>query len=376
MAGIDNKLVDDYINGNDIIGISLEQLEDNKIFMENVIATSNDYKMYYHASNRVKGDIGFVKFLIKKFKDKTDFLCEVADNYFDSAIDDYNSIELAIIMTAFLKGKDDDRFLKYKMMRDVLYAALRLQVERVKNSEKDDYEFQCDTGMGFAYILETYGYNEIVTDFCAKKMLNELFVEDYYALDRILHNQYSSVNKMESKGIYNVLINAIRLYDDFLANYVCIRKELLKRVIDKYNNVIKRWDNYVDVDEVKRFDKVFEEVEEYMSDKEYDSFLSGRELGIIAGIDLRIEEKLVKYGILDHSDIKSYREDSEYYDEILKNSFNDRSNLNNIKRIMKSLLLNNKIEPKEEKQSEKTCKILSLEDYKKKLNKIKSRQIK
>ena len=371
MAKYDIKILNDYINGNDISGYTLEELENDKLFMEHVIDITCDYKMYNHASFDVKTNPGFIRFLIKRFSDKLDFLCNAVDFYFDNTKDEHSSMEIAIIMTAILKSKDDDRFLKYEMMRDVLYAALRLQVEEVKYVEREDYEFQYDTGLGFWYIFDVYKNNEIVTDFYAKKMLKELFIEDYYALDRVIHRQYSSVKEIENKGKVNVLIDAIRVHDNMLASYICVHKDLLKRSINKLDSAIKRWDKYVDIDESNRFDMIYEQVKNYMDDDDKRSLLSGKELETVVGMQLGIDEKLVKYGIIDQIDVDLYEEDKKYYSDIISSSFKDRLNYKNIKMIMKKLLIDDEIIDRRENSN---CKILRMEDYRNNKKKTKSGQ--
>ncbi|UKI57644.1 MAG: hypothetical protein L6V81_10110 [Clostridium sp.] len=55
-----------------------------KIFMMQVISVSGDNNFYNLCSDIVKCDYEFVKYLIIKFRDKIDFVCEVADYFFKS----------------------------------------------------------------------------------------------------------------------------------------------------------------------------------------------------------------------------------------------------------------------------------------------------
>lgn len=366
-----SKLVNDYIDGKDIKEYSIEQLENNKYFMEKVLDTSNDYKMYHYCSDKVKTDTGFIRFLIKKFNNNLNFLCNAVDYYSEHTNDNDNIIEISIIMRDLLKANNDERFYKYELMRDVLYTALRLQVEHAKYFEKEDYKFQSDTGLGFWYIFDLYKNNRIVTDFYAKKMLHELFVEDYYALDKILHKQYSSLEELENKGIYNALIDVVRIYDEMLSDYLCVNKELLKEVIYKYKHVAKRWDKYVDVNESNRFDILGGQLEDYFKDKEEMGVLSEREIVTIAGMKYGIEEKLVQFQIIDTLDIDIVNENKKNYKEVLKHSFLDKMYYRNIKNIIKSNLFSNE---QVEEINEKKCKVLNLENYRKPINREKTRQ--
>lgn len=357
-----NKLVNDYIDGKDISDFPIEQLENNKYFMERVLDVSNDYKMYFYCSNKVKTDTGFIRFLIKKFNNNLDFLCNCVDYYTKNTDDNDNIIEISIIMRNLLKSKNDDRYYQYELMRNVLYTALRLQVEHAKYFEKDDYKFQSDMGLGFWYIFDLYKNNKIVTDFYAKKMINELFIDDYYALDRILHKQYQSLEELEEKGIYNALIEAIRIYDEMLLDYICVNKELLKDVIVKYKYVSKRWDKYVDVNESNRFNILGGEIEDYFDEHKEKGILSEREIVTIVGMKYGIQDKLVQYQLIDSLDIDIVNEDKKNYKDVLNHSFIDKMNYNNIKNIIKSNLFSTE---QVEEINEHKCKILNIENYKK-----------
>ena len=363
MAKIDEKLIDNYINGEYIDEDLLSKIEKSKYFMEKVIDKSNDYKMYYYCSDDIKSDTGFMRFLIKKFSNNIDFLCEAGDFYFGHYKDEIGSIEIAVLLKIILKNKDDDRYQKYEMISNIMYSALRLQVECVKEEEKDNYKFKYDAGLGFWYVFDSFKNNEIVTKFYAKNMLDELFVLDYYALDRILHNQFSSVEELENKGVYNVLINIITIYDNMLAAYVAVHKSLLKKVIEKFYKVIKRWDKYVDVEESSKYDNICTEVEEYMSDKYDTSIMSEDELFSLIGSQLGIQDKFIQYKLIDETDVKMIEEGEENYHYILSNSIPDRINYNNVKSIIKSTLFPNQVRQEEKYQ---TCKILQLDDYRKK----------
>lgn len=357
-----DKIVNDYINGVEIHDISLEKLENNKIFMEKVLTKTNDYRMYFYCSDKVKKDTGFIRFLIKKFINNIDFLVEAVDYYMDNTTDEDNIIEISIIMRNLLKSKGDERYSKYELMRDVLYTALRLQVEQVKYFEKEDYKFQSETGLGFWYIFDLYKNNETVTNFYAKKMINEIFIDDYYALDKILHKKYASVDELERKGIFNVLIDATRIYDDILADYVCVHKELLKSVLRKYEYTVKRWNKYIDLDEYKKFNDIDEKINEFMDEQEQQGSLTIPELIALVGIDLGIEKKLVQYQIIDQLDIKIAKEDKKNYKNILKYSFVDKMHYRNIKNIIKSVIFENNVV---KEINEDKCKILNIENYRK-----------
>ena len=362
MAVIDEKILDDYINGEYIDEELVKRLENNKLFMERVIDKTNDYKMYYYCSEKVKSDSGFIRFLMKKYMNNLDFLCEISDYYFERCDKDPYAIEIALLARVILKKQEDDRYLKYEQIRDLMYGSLRFLVESEKRYREDDYLFQSDIGMGFWYVFDVHKNNELVIDFYAKKMLEEIFLLSYYGLDRILHNQYSSIEEIEDTGLYSVLIKIISIYDNMLSGYVRIpsHRNLLKKPIEKLNTVLKRWDSYVDVNESAKYDSISNEVEKYMDDKYDTSTLSGEELLTMVGKQLGIKEKMIHYQLIDETDIKMLEEDEENYHFIICTSSSDRANYNTVKNIVKSTLFPNQTPQKEEKPA---GKILKLDDY-------------
>ena len=372
--GKNDELLNKYINGDDLSEETIEKLENNKYFMEKVIDITNDPKMYHYCSKKVKTDPGFIRFLMKKFINNLDFICDAVDYYFNNSqcdeesVIDNDYVEIAIILRAILKRKDDDRYTRYDLMEDVMYASLRFQVEDAKREYKDDYEYQYDMGLGFWYIFDTYMNNEIVINYYARKMLNEIFIEDYYALDKILHNKYSTVEEIEDKGIYCVLINVISIYDNMLAAYVAVHKDLLKKPIKKLGYVLKRWNKYVDLKETNMYEQIFTDVEEYMRDKDENSILSEKDLLTFIGLNLGITDKLVQHQLIDLIDVNIVKEEQNNIIETIKSSLPDRINYNNVKSIIKSIIFPNQNRLEDTRTA---GKILRLDDFRKKQEKEK-----
>ena len=102
MKKIDISLIRKYVNGEDLGEYSIEQLENDKDFMMGVISYTNDTKMYSSCSELVKQDYEFVKYLVLKFKDNSEFITAVADNYLDNTDTDWERRELNIIMEKVL----------------------------------------------------------------------------------------------------------------------------------------------------------------------------------------------------------------------------------------------------------------------------------
>ena len=107
MKKYNRDLISKYINGEEIIDYNIEELEDDKDFMMQVISISNDYNFYNLCSEKVKLDYDFIKYLILKFKNNINFICDVANEYIEKTEDDFARTELALIMRDLTKNNEE-----------------------------------------------------------------------------------------------------------------------------------------------------------------------------------------------------------------------------------------------------------------------------
>jgi len=150
MKKIDISLVKKYINGEDLGEFTSEQLENDKDFMMGVISYTNDPKMYSFCSESVKQNYEFVKYLVLKFKDNSEFITAIADNYLDNTDTDWERRELNIIMEKVLPKELAE---KYEMINETLYFEKRLEVEI---AEAKDSKLESMIGMGFWLMFDQY----------------------------------------------------------------------------------------------------------------------------------------------------------------------------------------------------------------------------
>ena len=145
MNKYDNKIVNDYINGNDIDDFNIDDLENDSMFMKKVIVASNDRNFYRLCSDRVKKDYNFIKFVIYKFKEDIEFISKVADEFLDCNDDLLFRNELLIIMCDlnFLINKNEMNFNELKHYKNVKKLIIKIL------SEDSSVEFdQCDKDLG------------------------------------------------------------------------------------------------------------------------------------------------------------------------------------------------------------------------------------
>lgn len=287
MKKIDISLVKNYVNGEDLGEFTIEQLENDKDFMMSVISYTNDIKMYSFCSDKVKQDYEFVKYLVLKFKDNSDFITFVADNYLDNTETDWESKELSIIMERVLPRELSE---KYQVLNEISYFTKRLEIEIV---EAKDSKLESMVGMGFWLIFDQYNGSNIILDYFANNMIGEIIRDNNINFEKMLHTQFKSADKITEMGINSYIVKFIGFYDSMLSSYVSTHIDIIKPIANKIKLIQDDWDKYSCVDEFKRYNKMLDMVHEYMSMS--NSNMTENEVLYYVANELGIAKKVKQY---------------------------------------------------------------------------------
>ncbi len=287
MKKIDISLVKNYVNGEDLGEFTIEQLENDKDFMMSVISYTNDIKMYSFCSDKVKQDYEFVKYLVLKFKDNSDFITLVADNYLDNTETDWESKELSIIMERALPRELSE---KYQVLNEISYFTKRLEIEIV---EAKDSKLESMVGMGFWLIFDQYKGSNIILDYFANNMIGEIIRDNNINFEKMLHTQFKSADKITEMGINSYIVKFIGFYDSMLSSYVSTHIDIIKPIANKIKLIQDDWDKYSCVDESKRYNKMLDMVHEYMSMS--NSNMTENEVLYYVANELGIAKKVKQY---------------------------------------------------------------------------------
>jgi len=287
MKKIDISLVKKYVNGEDLGEFTSEQLENDKDFMMWVISYTNDIKMYSFCSESVKLNYEFVEYLVLKFKDNSEFIMTVADNYLDNADTDWESKELSIIMEKVLPKELAE---KYEVLNETSYFTKRLEVEIAKAK---DSKLEFMVGMGFLLMFDQYNGSDIILDYYANNMVGEIIRDNNIDFEKMLHTQFKSASKITEMGINNYIVNFISCYDSMLSSYVSTHLDIIKPIANRIKRIQDDWDKYLSVDETRRYNNMLDMVHEYMSMS--DSNMGENEVLYYVANELRIKEKVKQY---------------------------------------------------------------------------------
>lgn len=348
MKKYSKELIDKYIKGEDIKNYQIEELENDKDFMIQVIKETNDKKIYNLCSENVKKDYEMVKFLTLNYNNDLDFITSIADKYLKEIGDSLERIELALIMLDLTSKKDNEKAAKYKMIVDTIFFSKRLEVEICKAKENND-DYSKEVGMGFWYMFDLYNSSDIVIKFFARKTIEAIFSEYDINLERVLHSKFKKAEDINLQGINNYMINFIGMYDQMLASYVSTNIELLSDFSNEISNVIDNWKNYDEKAERKRYNDMIEQVHEYMGNT--DSVMTETDILYYVAKQLGIVEKLAYYDgisneffedIIEDIDIKDldYAND-DFVTFTINNSIAERKYYLDVKKIMLNSLFGN-----------------------------------
>ncbi len=267
-----NSLIDAYINGEDIPFFNIEDLENDYIFMKQVIDRSNDKKIYYLCSDNLKNNYDFVKYLITKFKDDISFIYEVFNYFYNNTSKniDIKTLELLVIIDNILSklnfnlydidGNDLKKIIYFKQLLESHYYLIKHIIkEEPKITEQD--------GLGFFCIEFGFDNSKIISDYFAKRFLNEIFCietsefQNKMNFEKFIH--FKTKTKPDLKYKNTFIINIVNSYSPFLADYISLNLYLLTDIIKELEQVLKNWDKYILNLNKDRFEIIFKFVDEY-----------------------------------------------------------------------------------------------------------------
>lgn len=262
---------------------------------------------------------------------------------FDKKIDD-NKFEKTIIKYNETKNTSDLEDAK------LYYNKKRVEYEIIIQRE-EDYEWKQNWGMGFWFVLNEYKGNQIISDFIAKCMLNEIYEEnDGFNLKSYLHSKFKSKKDLLKIGIKQYIINSLMSYDECLSGYLQVHIDLISDIESRIKYIVNNWDSYQskEINSEELLD-VIDEFVSYAGDCDYDTIDLAYYLKYELGIDC-----LMAYG--DLSDESGLSEE-EYYKFTFENpTLQQQKLLMNLKKVIINYLRDNKfsvpyIQTEEDKKS-------------------------
>ncbi len=240
------KIVLDYINGNDIVGYELDELENNAAFMLDVMRVTMDKKMYNFCSEKLKHDYSFVRDVVELFADDDEFITQIVMDYINYLGDskDIKAMELMIIVTNILvkKRKYDLNSILFKTL--AFFLVENTEIAAYLDSSLDPASKK-KMGLGFAIVVTDYGKSPIILDFYARKLLDTIFYHHpNRKFEEIIHHRFKTFEELKAYGIEKFIIDYVRLFDQTLASYLSFHLDAIESITNDILYLEGNWNNY------------------------------------------------------------------------------------------------------------------------------------
>lgn len=200
-----------------------------------------------------------------------------------------------------------------------------------------------EIGLGFKYIFDEYSNSKIIISFMVTKLIEEILNENDLELE--LHLNFNSAEQIRKNGVNKVLINYISNYDEMLSSYLTSNIGLLEDAKIELNKILNRWVDYENKKEKIKYNKMIEQVENYLSS--VDTIFTPADVMYYIANKLGVIEKLAKYDKINQLVYQSILENIS--DDIFTEPVNcpeEKEHYNAVKNIMtealfgKSLVVN------------------------------------
>lgn len=351
MAKYPIKLILDYINGEELNGYDIDVLENDPLFMKEVINVSNDKKTYNLCSDSVKKNYQFVKFLIQKFNKDSKFISDIAQQYLDSSTDELTNLEILILMCNILSPECNE-YIRFKTLLFVMQKREEIDIEATKiDAQKNDPSLLNDIGeTGFLIVYDDFNTSQIITDYFAKQFLERLLDPEKHTFEDFLHTRFNSLEELNNTPIKTYLIEYISYYDSMLASYISTHIQLLEETLSKIELIKRRWNTYPARLESLKYHRLFDYIQKYFEAIDYQCSYSEDEMLYLISEELGITSTTIKYD-------PSMSVDSEEFEETLEEvkqidlttmPFKDLSHYNNIRNIVIRFLSANSLKELED----------------------------
>ena len=219
----------------------------------------------------------------------------------------------------------------FQTIYETIYDVIRVKIEYTKQKKNITKEI----GLGFKYIFDEYSNSKIILSFMATKMIEKILNEDDFELE--LHLNFKSAEQIRKIGINKLLINYISNYDKMLSSYLTSNISLFEDAKLELNKILNRWVDYENKKEKIKYNKMIEQVENYLSS--VDTIFTPADVMYYIANKLGIIEKLAKYDNISQLVYQSILENisDDIFAELV-NCPEEKEHYNAVKNIMTEAL--------------------------------------
>ena len=275
MKKYNEKLIEDYVLGNDIEDYDIVDLENDFDFMYDVLIYTKDTEMFNFCSDELKNNVRFLREVLDIFKDDKKIVLKLVNPYIQNLMkknekvlkeDEICHNELLILASSILEGSEFDDAFYINYYAGEIYKQDIAKINEInKNFEK--YGLTEDIGLGFIYILTKYNNSTIMNEFYAEGMINSLFYNDSnYTYEQLIHLSTCNKEAINGKAVNKFILDYIFMYDKNLGNYAAKNMIVLTKLRKSIKVVYENWDNYIENLNSRRALIVGQELEDFVTE--------------------------------------------------------------------------------------------------------------
>ena len=330
------NLIQEYLDGGELEGYDVNELEDNPAFMREAILASGDKKLYNLCSDKVKADYKFVDFLLTRFHFDFDFIDKAAEHFLEATEDEDDFIAIVVKMCNILKrAKQPDLFAKYRIIYMARFLANTVEIVAYFGAHPEDVE---NLGAGFFFMKDMYDFNEEVLKYFAVEFIRYIF-EEKADLEYELHQDVKEPSEIQEMGVNNYMVRLLNRFDPTLADYAAIHPDILEDLRKEIAFYASKWHLYEDKQEAYDYQTMYSRVHDYFESLTDQGLIGEDSYIYYIGRELGISEKLAKFEgyTMEEYEAEYSDEDIDFIEEMLGN-MQERIIYTNIKKIMENAL--------------------------------------
>lgn len=358
MKKIDIKLVNDYINGNEL---PFEELENDIDFMESVLVKSKDKKMFNFSSDELKNNIEYIIFTIELFKDDIKFITNIVDEYLKNNLEASDEkAKLLVLICQIINDDKDEKYIEYVNELKIIYTIIRVEFEIIKENLKVDDESKESLQKGYSLLNSWYSYDELLVKSFSRLMIEKIF-EEKRPLEKYFHEHYTSINTLREYGVKKLIIDIINTFDYNLGYYVMGHMDLVETEYQEINSIFMNWENYESNLKRTKYNIIYDYVHNYLVEYKLEEL--EHEILHLIGIELNINEDVKQYlngsdtFIIDDGDVIEI--ENEYLiDSKSELDFYTLRHYEELKEYIRSIIFDNKVD--EDDSTDNKCNIFNI----------------
>ena len=324
MIIISEKLINNYINGEDTNPYTLDELENDMDFMKAVVAKTKDKKMINFCSDELKRNPEFVMYVVKKLRNDKKFIYDYSIDCLKNMLNDkkYNANNLLMSKFCLLMislFNDFDENMIFQLTLGIIYKKFVSQLIIAKSMNP---QYENAFGYGFYLMYDAFHSDDEVVSFYAKRVLKNIIDDHGDEIIKLLHKDFKKFEDI--KNISFICMNYLQGYDEMLISYLSGHIEPFNDVMAPFFRSLKnKWESYYEHIEFEKYMELFDKIHDFWQCQYNYLLYNEDDILLYMGKKLGIIDKIIKYGFTSLGYGEEYLRNFEEREEEIDLMFRD-----------------------------------------------------